>query len=436
MNSHTLTSAALALATLGLTLTLTANSARAQDASCKPAVKARLEASLLPTKEALDKAAPSYALNCASCHGEKGDGNGPAGMVLNPKPRNFAQDNFTKSTSLLAIFNTLTYGLEGTNMPGFESLPEDERLALAHYVRNFMPEPKRAESTPEQIEEACVELSNPKLPAIPVALAMDILAEEAEAARKQGRPDLGAVKLNAAAVVENGKATFGALCASCHGADGQGQPMYTKEGRAPFVYLSTFPLSRNGAFGTWQDFAVRTADLGVHTTMDDFSDAAALSDQDWMNLQAFMATYPGSATISDDAPPPPKPRPALLSVGDGYELVLIEGRIYKLTTRTEDAEAPLEMITSYEAFRALFTKLDGSELDLPETIPADGAKIQVIVNNDCIGRRTNTEEQKPGCGPVNGLSTPEIDGVFIKADTFAPPPTPEDQDAPSNPPVP
>jgi len=29
-----------------------------------------------------------YASNCATCHGEKADGNGPAGAALEPKPRN------------------------------------------------------------------------------------------------------------------------------------------------------------------------------------------------------------------------------------------------------------------------------------------------------------------------------------------------------------
>lgn len=30
-----------------------------------------------------------YKTMCVSCHGEKGDGNGPAGAALNPKPTNF-----------------------------------------------------------------------------------------------------------------------------------------------------------------------------------------------------------------------------------------------------------------------------------------------------------------------------------------------------------
>lgn len=35
------------------------------------------------------KGEATYKMMCVSCHGEKGDGNGPAGAALNPKPTNF-----------------------------------------------------------------------------------------------------------------------------------------------------------------------------------------------------------------------------------------------------------------------------------------------------------------------------------------------------------
>ncbi|MGV3619665.1 MAG: c-type cytochrome [Archangium sp.] len=35
------------------------------------------------------KGAATYKTMCVSCHGEKGDGNGPAGAALTPKPTNF-----------------------------------------------------------------------------------------------------------------------------------------------------------------------------------------------------------------------------------------------------------------------------------------------------------------------------------------------------------
>ena len=35
------------------------------------------------------KGEPQFKNMCVACHGEKGDGNGPAGAALNPKPGNF-----------------------------------------------------------------------------------------------------------------------------------------------------------------------------------------------------------------------------------------------------------------------------------------------------------------------------------------------------------
>jgi cytochrome c553 len=35
------------------------------------------------------KGEKDYKAMCVACHGEKGDGNGPAGAALNPKPGNF-----------------------------------------------------------------------------------------------------------------------------------------------------------------------------------------------------------------------------------------------------------------------------------------------------------------------------------------------------------
>src|SRR5262245_23910407 len=35
-----------------------------------------------------------YAAHCAACHGEKGDGNGPASRFLYPRPRDFGEAQF------------------------------------------------------------------------------------------------------------------------------------------------------------------------------------------------------------------------------------------------------------------------------------------------------------------------------------------------------
>ena len=93
-----------------------------------------------PPKESpalLEKGKSVFATNCVTCHGEKGDGNGPAGAYMNPKPRNFATEKFKKGDKPQQIFNSITNGLEGTAMTSYKHIPEDERWALAYYVHSF-----------------------------------------------------------------------------------------------------------------------------------------------------------------------------------------------------------------------------------------------------------------------------------------------------------
>ena len=83
-----------------------------------------------------------YELNCAGCHGEKGDGAGPAARFLNPRPRNYRKAIF-KFTSTDSgqrplrsdFFRTVTRGLAGSSMPGFRLLPEESRHDVVEYVR-------------------------------------------------------------------------------------------------------------------------------------------------------------------------------------------------------------------------------------------------------------------------------------------------------------
>jgi len=86
------------------------------------------------TPELVAKGKVAFATNCVVCHGEKGDGNGPAGMALNPKPRDFTAGVFKNGNKPEQIFKTITDGLPGTPMAGFKNLPEDDRAALAYYV--------------------------------------------------------------------------------------------------------------------------------------------------------------------------------------------------------------------------------------------------------------------------------------------------------------
>jgi mono/diheme cytochrome c family protein len=89
------------------------------------------------TPELLAKGKAAYTANCLTCHGDKGDGNGPVGKMLNPKPRDFSKGNFKAVDTVEKIYNTITNGLAGTAMVGYKHLPDNDRWALAYYVKSL-----------------------------------------------------------------------------------------------------------------------------------------------------------------------------------------------------------------------------------------------------------------------------------------------------------
>ncbi|HEX9289524.1 MAG TPA: cytochrome c [Anaeromyxobacteraceae bacterium] len=97
-------------------------------------VHARAAAPPKRTPELLEKGRVSFKLNCASCHGETGKGDGVSAQALDPKPRNFAVGRFKYGAKPPQIFATLGKGIPGTAMIAFTQLPDEERWALAYYV--------------------------------------------------------------------------------------------------------------------------------------------------------------------------------------------------------------------------------------------------------------------------------------------------------------
>jgi mono/diheme cytochrome c family protein len=89
------------------------------------------------TPELLEKGKASFAKNCVSCHGPKGEGNGMLSKSLKPPPRNLVTEplkNGGEHPAVEQVFETLKTGSKGTAMVAFTGLPEEERWALAHYV--------------------------------------------------------------------------------------------------------------------------------------------------------------------------------------------------------------------------------------------------------------------------------------------------------------
>ena len=101
-----------------------------------------------PTKEMISRGKELYDANCKSCHGDNGLGDGPAGMVLNPKPRNFtALDDWTNGRTIDALYKTLQEGILSRGMAAYEYLSPSDRFDILHYLRTFAEYPVITEST-------------------------------------------------------------------------------------------------------------------------------------------------------------------------------------------------------------------------------------------------------------------------------------------------
>lgn len=83
----------------------------------------------------LARGATLYQSQCATCHGATGHGDGPAGLLLSPRPVNFTDQTRADQRSALSLYEVISQGVEGTPMASYaQQLSSDDRWALAYYV--------------------------------------------------------------------------------------------------------------------------------------------------------------------------------------------------------------------------------------------------------------------------------------------------------------
>jgi len=97
---------------------------------------------IIPTDSILTRGREVFRANCASCHGDAGMGDGPAGLALNPRPRNFhVATGWTNGARISDIYRTLQEGIVRNGMASYAYLPPSDRFALIHLIRSFHPAP-------------------------------------------------------------------------------------------------------------------------------------------------------------------------------------------------------------------------------------------------------------------------------------------------------
>jgi mono/diheme cytochrome c family protein len=96
--------------------------------------------------EVLTRGAQAYAQYCRACHGDKGDGKGPAAKGLRPPPRDFTLGVF-KFAAVPAgtlphdedLERIVRTGLHGTAMLAWDGVPEGKVREIVHFVKTFSP---------------------------------------------------------------------------------------------------------------------------------------------------------------------------------------------------------------------------------------------------------------------------------------------------------
>ncbi len=156
-----------------------------------------------------------FLQHCASCHGDRGDGNGPT--HLEPRARYFGGDRFKFASTDNGVptdddlLRVLHRGIPGSAMTSFAHLPDDDRRAIVGHVRTLAlrgtvdrlaakvvkdgDEPDFAELRPKAAEQ-CV-------PGTPLTVPAEFPPSSPEA-------------------IARGRQTFVTACAQCHGPEGKG----------------------------------------------------------------------------------------------------------------------------------------------------------------------------------------------------------------------
>jgi mono/diheme cytochrome c family protein len=134
-----------------------------------------------------------YDKYCAQCHGDKGDGQGPAAIHLRPMPRDFTRGKFKVRTTPNGALPThediksiIRLGMPYTSMPAWPRFSDQQLSDLAHYIKTYSPDFANPELAP-----APVELPAPPAPAKDADTAGRTVYEESGCLRCHGNKGRG-----------------------------------------------------------------------------------------------------------------------------------------------------------------------------------------------------------------------------------------------------
>jgi mono/diheme cytochrome c family protein len=89
------------------------------------------------TEQSIVAGATLFAQNCAVCHGETGEGDGPTASELEVPPADLHEEHVQENSDG-ALFWIVSHGVPESPMPPWDdALSESERWHLVNYLRTF-----------------------------------------------------------------------------------------------------------------------------------------------------------------------------------------------------------------------------------------------------------------------------------------------------------
>ncbi|ELX08346.1 MULTISPECIES: cytochrome c/FTR1 family iron permease [Oxalobacteraceae] len=128
-----------------------------------------------------------FLAQCAACHGTTGHSDGPLAAKLNPPPIVLADHGRARERSVFALQQIISHGVDGTAMPSFAQLSEEDRWAIAYFASSLSYTDK------ERQAGASLWSSSPELRASVPSLAKLSELTETQLAAEVGEPNAAAL---------------------------------------------------------------------------------------------------------------------------------------------------------------------------------------------------------------------------------------------------
>lgn len=354
MTNRTFISACMA-ATTALGAAILATACRTQDpAATAAAVPGFLDVALPAhppvTPAVLARGRELYDVNCAHCHGEKGDGGGYGAPFLVPAPRDFVAAQYKFRTTASGqpptdedIFRTISRGATGTGMPPWQYLLDDnDRWALVDYVKTF----------------------SPRLQANPPRTAMAIARPPSE------HRD-----------IDNGREVYVKMqCAKCHGDDGRGvgpSSAALLDAKGKYINTRDFTFATSYRTGFSEREIVRTMETGMNgTPMPSYS--GVISPKDQHDMVAYLMTMAAHGSGNQRR----QSARSMEGIGEPTRVIAVREHAWKFE--------PSEIrIKTGEVVRIDFSTTDNG-LGAGHGFALDGFDQQVFMNGAMVGSPLST----------------------------------------------